>query len=160
MKLAEAKARLREIESSLAAALFVDFHTFESDGHSLRVALTERLRKSARKEGLWCSREMLTALKNAAHGFDEKRARSIGGRDGIFLLDRTFRPANEMMRKLFDQFLDKEGSSAPAIAVALGVPLADLLPVRLVSHHVRLLGVLAQGETADRLVLVDCDRSQ
>ncbi|OWK36609.1 hypothetical protein FRUB_09172 [Fimbriiglobus ruber] len=34
------------------------------------------------------------------------------------------------------------------------------LPVRLVSHHLRLLGVLARREDADWLVLVDCDRSE
>jgi hypothetical protein len=103
---------------------------------------------------------MLAALKNAAYGFDERQARSVGGRDGIFLLDRTFRPANEMMRKLFDRFLDNPGSGAEELAGALGTPLAELLPVRLVSHHLRLLGVLARREDADWLVLVDCDRSK
>jgi hypothetical protein len=32
--------------------------------------------------------------------------------------------------------------------------------VRLVSHHLRLLGVLARKDDADWLVLVDCDRSE
>ncbi len=63
-----------------------------------------------------------------------------------------------MMRKLFDRYLDKPGSGAGEIAGALGVPLAELLPVRLVSHHLRLLGVLARKDDADWLVLVDCDR--
>ncbi|NOT30024.1 MAG: hypothetical protein HOP15_06195 [Planctomycetes bacterium] len=39
------------------------------------------------------------------------------------------------------------------IATALGVGLA----VRLVSHHLCLLGVFARGEHEDRLVLVDLD---
>jgi hypothetical protein len=65
-----------------------------------------------------------------------------------------------MMRKVFDRFLDNPGSGADDVAAALGVPLGELLPVRLVSHHVRLLGVLARGESADWLVLVDCDRSE
>lgn len=42
----------------------------------------------------------------------------------------------------------------------MGVPLNELLPVRLVSHHLRLLGVLARTGAADWLVLVDCDRSE
>ena len=40
------------------------------------------------------------------------------------------------------------------------VPLGDLLPGRLVSHHMRLLGVLARHDDADWLVLVDCDRTE
>jgi hypothetical protein len=54
--------------------------------------------------------------------FDERQARSAGGRDGIFAMGRTFRPANEMMTKLFDRFLDKSGSGAEELAVAVGVP--------------------------------------
>lgn len=160
MELAEAKSRLKAIESELAHAPFVEFHAFECEGRTLHVAVTERLRKHARKEGVWRSREMLITLKNAAYGFNERHARSAGGRDGIFVMDRTFRPANEMMTKLFNRFLDKHGSGAEELAVALGVPQTDLLPVRLVSHHLRLLGVLTRKNDADWLVLVDCDRSQ
>jgi hypothetical protein len=107
MELAEAKDRLKAIEGALADTPFVEFHAFEREGRTLHIAITERLRKAARKEGVWRSREMLVTLKNAAYGFDERQARSVGGRDGIFLMDRTFRPANAMMRKLFDRFLDK-----------------------------------------------------
>jgi hypothetical protein len=160
MEPTEAKARLKAIEGELPLAAFVPFHTFLRDGRALHVCVTERLRKHARKEGVWRSREMVAALKNAAYGFDEARARSLSGRDGIFLLDRDFTPANEMMRKLFDRFLDKPGSGAAELAAALGVPLSELLPVRLVSHHLRLLGVLVREPDADRLVLVDCDRSE
>jgi hypothetical protein len=135
-------------------------HVFEREGRRLHVAVTARLHTHARKEGVWRSREMLATLKNAAYGFDEKVARSVGGRDGIFLMDRTFRPANEMMRKLFDQYLDRPGSGAEEVAAALGVPVGELLPVRLVSHHMRLLGVLARRGGEDWLVLVDCDRSE
>ena len=42
----------------------------------------------------------------------------------------------------------------------MGFQPAELLPVRLVSHHLRLLGLLRRGETSDTLVLVDCDRSE
>ncbi len=34
---------------------------------------------------------------------------------------------------------------------------SDLIPVRLVSHHLRLLGVLKHDEKSDTLVLVDYD---
>ena len=160
MDLAEAKERLKAIEAGLGDAQFAEFLAFEREGRTLHVAVTERLRKLARKEGVWMSREMLATLRNAAYGFDEKQARSVGGRDGIFIMDRTYHPANAMMVKLFDRFLDKPRSGADALAAALGVPLAELLPVRLVSHHMRLLGVLARKDNADWLVLVDCDRSE
>jgi len=160
MELAEAKERLKAVEGALNGAPFVVFHAFEREGRTLHVAVTDRLRKHARKEGVWRSREMLVTLKNAAYGYDERQARSAGGRDGLFLLDRTFRPANAMMAKLFDQFLDKPGSGAAEVAAALKTSLEALLPVRLVSHHLRLLGVLAHREDADWLVLVDCDRSE
>jgi len=159
MELAEVKQRLREVEPELAGRPWVVFHIFEREGRSLHLALTERLRKRARKEGVWRSRELLATLKNAAYGFDERQARSAGGRDGIFLMDRAFRPANEMMRKLFDRFLDKPDSGAEELATSLGVPLTALRPVRLVSHHLRLLGVLLGRDDGDWLVLVDCDRS-
>jgi hypothetical protein len=158
--LAEAKDRLKAIEDGLADAEFVEFHAFEREGRTLHLAVTERLRKHARKEGAWRSREMFATLKNAAYGYDERQARSGSGRDGVFLLDRTFRPANAMMHKLFDRFLDKPGSGAEELAAALETSLAELLPVRLVSHHMRLLGVLARKEDADWLVPVDCDRSE
>src|SRR3954467_4626287 len=103
MELAEAKDRLKAVEGALAGAPFVLFHTFGREGRPLHVALTDRLRKCARKEGVWRSREMLVTVKNAACGFDDGGARSVGGRDGIFLLDRTFHPPNAMMRKLFDR---------------------------------------------------------
>jgi hypothetical protein len=159
MELEEIAERLKSIEGGLGEAPWTLVHSFERDRRVLHVAVTERLRKAARKEGVWRSREMLTALKNAAYGFDEQRARSVGGRDGLFLLDRTFRPPNEMMRKIFDRYLDRAGSGAQEVAASLEVSLGDLLPVRLVSHHLRLLGVLARREDADWLILVDCDRT-
>jgi len=159
MELSEAKERTKAIERLLPDAPFVEFHAFERDGRVIRVALTERLRRAARKEGVWCSREMLATLKNAGYGFDGHDARRGGGRDGIFIIDRDFQPANAMMAKLFDRFLDRPGSGAEELAASIGLPIAELLPVRLVSHHMRLLGVLARREADDLLVLVDCDRS-
>lgn len=98
MGLAEVKDRLKAIDDVRDEAPFVLFHTFSSGAPPLHLALTAHLRKHARKAGVWQSGEMLTTLKNAAYGFDERQARSVRGRDGVFLMDRDFRPANEMMR--------------------------------------------------------------
>lgn len=159
MNLDALKARLAAIEADLATAAFVVVHTFERDGRRLRVCVTERLRRAARRGRVWKGPAFLTALKNAAYGLDEAKARSLGGADGVFLLDRTFTPKNEMMRKLFDRYLDRPGSGAEALAGALGVSPRELLPVRVVSHHMRLLGVLQRGEDEDSMVLVDYDDS-
>lgn len=159
MDLADAKERLTEIEGVLDDAPFALFHTFETGQRPLHLAITPLLQKHAKKDRVWRSREMLATLKNAAYGYQERDARSASGRDGIFRVDRDFTPANAMMRKLFDRFLDHPGPAAGDIANALGVPVGDLLPVRLVSHHMRLLGVLAQRDDGDWLILVDCDGS-
>lgn len=103
---------------------------------------------------------MLITPKNAAYEFDSRLSHSNDGREGILIWEPTYRPANEMMAKLFDRSLDKPGSDAEKLASALDVPLADLLPVRLVSHHMRLLGILACRKDDDWLALVDCDRSK
>ena len=157
MHLEEAKTKLAAIEDELAGKAFVVFHVFERNGRLLCVALTERLRKKAKKARVWKSPHFLTALKNAEYGFDEHHARSAGGADGIFLLDREHRPANEMMHKIFDQFLDKPAGGADEIADQLQFPVENLLAAQLVSHHLRLLGVIAQKADADWLVLVDFD---
>jgi hypothetical protein len=160
MELLEVKDRFIQIEPMLSARVWVELAAFERDGRLLHIGLTDRLRKRARKEGVWKSKEFCTTLKNAAYGFDERRARSPGGQDGIFLLDKKLRPRNEMMRKLFDRFLERPESSASEIAKSLEVETDTLLPVRLVSHHMRLLGVLCRKADADWLVLVDCDRTK
>ncbi len=109
----------------------------------------------ARRAKIWKSRPMLTALKNAQYGFEPSRARSRGGSDGLFLLDRGFRPENEMMKKIFSGFLDKPASGAREIATALGVALGDLEGARLVSHQVRILGVLTKKDDEHWFVAVD-----
>ena len=121
------------------------------------IALTRRFLKKCKKGKVWNSAEMLTALKNAKYGFDSNHPKSMGGKDGIFLLTREHKPRNEMMRKIFDQFLDKPDSGAGDIAAVFGVTLDTMVPVRLVSHHMRLLGLLYRTDTGDALVLVDYD---
>jgi hypothetical protein len=157
MTLDERKTLVTAIEPELAGRPFVRLHTFERDGHPLHLALTERLRRETKRGRVWKAPPFLTALKNAAYGFDGAKARSLGGADGVFLLDRAFTPKNEMMRKLFDRYLDRPEGGARELAAALGVGLERLLPVRVVSHHLRLLGVLHRGQGADWLVLVDYD---
>ena len=156
----ELKRAVELIEPMLADQVFIVVKEFERDGRKLEVALTQRLRKACKKGGVWKSKAMLTALKNAEYGFDPSRAHSPGGYDGMFVLTREFRPKNAMIKKIFDRFLDKEGGPAESIAEALDVPLDELVPVRLVSHHMRLLGLLARGTERDRLVLVDYDATR
>lgn len=157
MTLEEARLLITGSEGGLPDRAFVVIHTFERDSRKLRLALTDRLRKSCRRGRVWKSAAFLTAIKNAQYGFDETHARSPGGSDGIFLLTRDHRPANEMMRKMFDRFLDRPDSGVQQIADDLGCGPASLIPVRLVSHHLRLLGVLHRTDEHDTLVLVDYD---
>ena len=100
---------------------------------------------------------MLAALTNASYGFDPASPRSRGGADGLFLVDRTFKPPNSMMAKLFVQFIDKPDPLVPALVRQFGAPLEEWIPVRLVSHHLRLLGVLVRAQDRCCLILVDHD---
>jgi hypothetical protein len=142
MTLTEARNILEAIEPMLPSTPFVVAHTFERDGRALHLALTERFMRRARKGRVWKSGPLLTAFKNAAYGFDE---------------DRSFTPRNEMMRRIFDRYLDKPGSGAADVAEQLGASPDQLLAVRLVSHHMRLLGILHRAGDQDWLVLVDYD---
>jgi hypothetical protein len=160
VELSEIKSKLIKIEESLPLSAFSLFHSFSRDNRVLKVGITMRLKKRALKNRVWKSKSMLKALKNAAYGFDEKQARSRGGTDGIFLLDRHFIPKNEMMKKLFEGFLDQPNSEVMDIATVLSVEPSVFLPVRLVSHDLRLLGVLYRAEKEDWLILVDCDANQ
>ena len=157
MTLDELKEAVSAVEPELVGKPFVVAASFQRDGWTIDVGLTDRLRRACKRGRVWKSRGFLTALKNVQYGYDVTHALSVGGIDGIFLLTREHRPRNPMMRKLFDRFLDKRGSGAAEIAEALGTPLDSLIPVRLVSHHLRLLGLLHRQERNDVLVLVDYD---
>lgn len=160
MTLNDLKQLIEEVEPRLNESVFVTLHQFERNGRPLSLAITDRLRRACRKGRVWKSKPMLTALKNAGYGFERSQAQSPGGHDGIFIITRDYRPKNEMMKKLFDQFIDKPESGADAIAKALKTPLKDLIPVRLVSHHMRLLGLLKTSKDGDTLVLVEYDDGQ
>ena len=157
MNLEKAKAAVEGVEADLPAHPFVVAHTFVRDGRKLHVALTDRLRRQCRKGRIWKSKAFLTAFKNAEYGFNPERAHSPGGTDGIFVLTREHKPSNAMMKKVFDRFLDKPDSGVADIAKAMGANREALIPVRLVSHHMRLLGVLRRARKEDTLVLVDYD---
>jgi hypothetical protein len=159
MNLDEAKTLVEAAELHLDARPYVVVHTFIRDGRALDLALTGRLRKACKRGRVWKSKSFLTALKNASYGFDPRRAQSPGGADGIFALTREHVPANTMMRKVFDRFLDHPGSGATVIASEMGTRIEELIPVRLVSHHMRLVGVLRRFEHKDVLVLIDYDDS-
>jgi len=157
MNLEEAKAAIERCEAHLDQAPFHEIHRFERNGRTLSLCITQRLRQRCTKGRVWKGKAMLSAIKNGEYGFDPHHAHSPGGYDGIFVLTRDHKPRNEMMRKLFDQFLDKRSSGADELAEALQAPLADLKPVRLVSHHMRLLGLLLESGNDCKLVLVDYD---
>jgi len=157
MNLDEAKQKLVLIAPRLAGVPFVVLHTFVRNGRDLHLALTERLYRVCRKGKVWKSQAFLTAIKNAGYSFDPQLARSRGGRDGILLVDRSFTPKNVMMTKLFDHYLDMPERGADQVTRALGTEVANLQATRLVSHHLRLLGMLWQDTNADWLVLVDYD---
>ena len=157
MNLSEAKMLIEAAESELGDKPFVIINVFERNGRKLHLGITGRLRRLAKRGRIWKSSAFLTALKNAEYGFDEMRARSPGGADGIFLLDRNFKPPNQMMRKIFDQFLDKSLAEAAAIARQLNADAAAFRAVQLVSHHLRLLGLLHQDEAGDWIIMVDYD---
>lgn len=157
MDLAALKARLTDIEGALEHSPLVELCTFETPGGKLVLVVSDRLRRVCKKGKVWKSNRMLTALKNAHYGFDRSRPRSRGGADGVFLLDRGFHPANEMMKKLFDHFLDKPDPLVRDITALFGATEDQLVPVRVVSHHMRLLGVLIERSGACRLALVDYD---
>ena len=157
MTLEEAKLLLENIDPLLTDEPFVVANTFERNSKKLKLCLTERLRRKAKRGRVWKTNHFLTAIKNAEYGFDETKARSRGGSDGIFLLDRNFTPPNEMMRKIFAQYLDKELENVEAIAKKLNTNSENFRAVRLVSHHLRLIGILHQEKDTDWLILVDYD---
>ena len=160
MNLQEIKTLIESVEAFLTDSPFAIALDFERNHRKIHVGLTEKLRRRCKSGKVWKSKQFLTALKNAQYGFDEVHARSPGGSDGIFVLTRDHRPKNEMMKKIFDRFLDNPSSEAKSIAEFLGTGLDELIPVRLVSHHMRLLGVLFRDQDGDKLILVDYDNSE
>ncbi|MDC0718842.1 hypothetical protein [Nannocystis bainbridge] len=155
-ELAALRLALDAAAAQLQTDAFAELPPVERDGRTLRVVLTRRFFKLTRRARIWQAPALPITLKNARYGFDPTRARSLGGRDGVFLLDRSI--DNTMTRKLYGQFLDRPDSGAAEVAAFLSADLSELQAIRLVSHHLRLLGVLHRGPAVDSLVLVNFDR--
>ena len=160
MDLDEAKCLLSNSENILDKQSIFLLHSFNRNGKKLKLFITDRFRKKSQKGKVWKTRAMLTAIKNAEYGFDACYKKSAGGYDGIFELTRDYKPKNQMMRKIFDQFIDKKNSGIDEIATKFKVSTDELIAVRLVSHHIRLLGVLKKSDEEDILVLVDYDNTK
>lgn len=65
-----------------------------------------------------------------------------------------------MQRKIFDQFIDKENSGFKEILKKLGFPKNKINAIRVVSHHMRLLGIHFAGKDSDIIVLVNYDNTK
>lgn len=159
-KLLELKSLLKDKEKEISQNNFTILFDEQINGRKLTVILTQRFYLKTKKARIWLSNQFLTALKNYKYGYDETNARSTSGRDGIFLVDRDFKPKNEMIKKIYDRFLDKGDNKADMIVKYLGVSKSDLYGVRIVSHHLRLLGVLSRNIQNDTIVLIDYDNSK
>jgi len=159
MSLQEYKNLIQQAEPLLLNEKFVIIKDFIRNNRKLSLAITARLQQKCKKGRVWKNKALLTALKNAEYGFDPNHPHSPGGNDGIFILTREHKKTNQMMNKIFNKFLDnpKEQGFISDIAKRLETSEKELIAVRLVSHHMRLLGLLHCSDKGDILVLVDFD---
>ena len=158
MNKTELRQRLIETENELRnGAPWGLFGEFDTPHGTLDVYLTGRLRRKCRKGGVWRTPPMLTALKNVTYGYDSIGSHSRGGLDGIFRLDRSYSPPNSMMKKVFG-FLDKFDPLVAEIVESFDSIPNDWIPVRIVSHHMRLLGFILLDKST--LMLIDFDNDK
>lgn len=157
MLIENVKEKLTKAESTLKDNLLVHYEKFAVNEKQLSVYLTQKLMKEARKSKVWKGKEFCITLRNVKYGLDPEQVKSRGGRDGIFLLDKAFRPYNEMQRRIFDRFIDNPNSDYVAITDELNIDSDQIVAVRVVSHHMRIVGIYHRGENEDVLVLVDVD---
>ena len=163
MNIKEAKKIIKKIEPELEFEIYIIAHIFNREGRKLHLALTERLRKITKKDKVWLSNEFLSSFKNGERGYDPEDPRSPGGKDGIFLIDNINTSKDKVMvamvKKIYDNYIDKKDSGIDQVVSKLDIKKKDIKAVRLVSHHMRLLGVLKHREKEDWLVLVDYDNT-
>lgn len=157
LQIEDVKSRLAVLESDLTASLLVHYEDFTVNQRSYRVYLCQKLMKQARKNRVWKSKEFCITLRNVKYGLEQDSARSRGGRDGIYLLDQNFKPYNDMQRRIFDQFINNPASDFIAITKELDLSTAHIKAVRVVSHHMRIVGIYHTGVETDTLALVDVD---
>jgi len=128
------------------------------------VYITEDFVRKCKKAKIWNTPAFLSTLRNCWYGIDVKKMKSPGGKDGIFVIDRNYKPKNEMQRKIFDQFIDKENSLFKIACLYFDKKEEDAIAVRIVSHHMRLLGIMFrdtnQSHTANLILLVDFDKTK
>lgn len=160
MDIKQTKQRIIEIENDLKNKGIIEFNRAMVNGRSQITYITSLLKKNCKKKRVWKSKEFLITLKNINYGIDNSNFRSKSGKDGIFILDRNYLPKNEMQRKIFDQFIDKENSDFKEILKELDLPENRLNAIRVVSHHMRLLGIHFAGKDSDIIVLVNYDNTK
>ena len=159
MEIAEIRSLLEDIDERLDSENIVLFDRFIRNDTAIDLYLTSYLKRNLKKGRRWKSKEFCQTLKNAEYGFDTNTAMSRGGKDGIFLITREFKPKNPMMEKVFDRFIDKAESGVEIVLARFGVRRENLKAVRLVSHHMRLLGLSIKTPTGQAVVLIDYDQS-
>lgn len=160
MNIEETRQKLDACESKLNYEELVEFATFETGETKLQLYLSATFKRNCKKKKIWKSKAFFITLKNAKYGLDPLGARSRGGKDGVFMLDRNFSPKNTMQKKIFDQFIDKPSSSFYQIVQELHLSTDKIKAVRIVSHHMRLLGIYQRIKDVDTIVLVDFDNSK
>ncbi len=158
MNLEEIKQLVREKETD--NKILVEFLTTKNNEREQITYFTSILKKNCKKGKVWKSKEFFITLKNLKYGIDYTNFRSKGGKDGIFIIDRNYRPRNNMQKKIFNQFIDKENSGIEQILNELNIPKTEINAVRIVSHHMRLLGIHYEKDNQDIIILVDYDNTK
>ena len=159
-KISEIKKFVEEIDNQLDLFHLVYYGPGGPRDQILHVYLTHRLKEKCKKGKIWKSKPFLITLRNVQYGIDLDNKRSRQGKDGIFIINRKHRPINAMQKKIFDQFIDKSRSKFKEIMWWLDWDEKNVQAVRVVSHHMRLLGVMHFNKKEYELVLVDWDNTK
>ncbi|MEI7492599.1 MAG: hypothetical protein WCK92_14455 [Bacteroidota bacterium] len=160
LKLDELKLRVKVIAEELESNEISKVDEFIVNGFSYKLYFTKTFFRNCKKNKIWNTPGFLTALKNTKYGFNRETPRSIGGKDGIFVLDRYHKPKNSMQHKIFDRLIDNPDSKLKFYLRSLGLPITNTIAIRIVSHHLRLLGILVEKDSIYNLVLLDCDNEK
>ena len=163
----EIKEKLKSIENEVMRERVVEFMQNPLSGFESTtvVYITDYFIKKCKKGKVWNTPALLVSLQNCRYEVDNKHLKSPGGRDGIFVIDRDYKPRNEMQKKIFDRFIDNDNSMFPGICQMWDKTKDDFIAVRIVSHHLRLLGVMFvtkndDGRTFNVITLVDYDNTK
>lgn len=160
MEISEAKKKVDESEELLKTEIIAEIDRREVNDRTLVTFISNDLMKKCKKGKLWKSQQFYITLKNIKYGLEQNQMRSVSGRDGIFLVDRDYKPKNSMQTKIYDRFIDNESSAFESIVERLSLDKRMIKGVRVVSHHLRLLGILDRKINEDVIVLVDFDNEK